>query len=990
LRLLLHLKATCVPTASLLVVGLLSGTGVPIHAQSSAYASVAGTVRGAADEPLAQATVSLIPLGGGQGSEVTTSGAGAFAIRLVRPGSYELRVEALGYRPLVARTLSLSGGDTRRLELTLTSDPPPVESVDTIMLSATSSSRWRGIGTRFGDGAAERIPHRWGNLGSIVALSSSFDEALGAQGLPGGTTLVVADGIPYYRAPHPMKRSEALPAPLVPVAGIGAVIAAHGPSEIDWPGATGGYAGLATKSSARGGFELGGFYSGDPTWSSGELDFDAPSLLSYGATGQRTVPFDGGSQLIVVGDVLEHQTPLTGRVSEGVATELSGLDADLLTQLTEPGVETYSRYAGLARYDVQSSTTSSAFVRGNGSYTRRSFEGAGPLDLKEPSTLAEESIDVQLAGGYLTQASPSTTIDLRGGFSGSSRDFNVGPLAAPPAFFVESRSTLGGVPFSPGASSRNDLVLIPTIRHSRGRGAWKAGLWARVSNHTMDGGEAGASEFLFSNAAALLTDRGYVRSVTTPEASFGTQEYGVFAEYEGSVGGLQFRFGGRYDYERIAIDRAAGNEEWFTTTGLANIEYPGSFGQFALRGSLLWTPTGGDRTRVVVAGSLREGDVDTRAIGEVLGRATEATSLEFAGTGLEWPAGSIPSEAEAGTTLTLFGPDLRAPRTTTLTVRLLQRLTSELTFFVEGSTRRTEFLLRRRDLNLPVVAMASDPNGRAVYGTLAKDGALVTATGDDSRRFSGFGEVWALDPDGWSEYRGATMGVEYITPSVDLFGSYTYSETTDNWVGAASGLTEAALRPGVPEASQGDPWSEGTSDFDVPHRAAAGVTLRVGPAEISGLYRYRSGLPFTPGYRLGVDANGDGSVRNDVAFVPDEATLGSLLDVWSCLEEQTGGFAARNSCRGPVRHTVNARVRVELGEVGGRSVSLTVDALNLVESSDGVVDDALLLIDPSGGIATSADGSTVTLPTRLNDAFDTVRYPTSPGRMIRIGARIGR
>jgi hypothetical protein len=249
--------------------------------------------------------------------------------------------------------------------------------------------------------------------------------------------------------------------------------------------------------------------------------------------------------------------------------------------------------------------------------------------------------------------------------------------------------------------------------------------------------------------------------------------------------------------------------------------------------------------------------------------------------------------------------------------------------------------------------------------------------------------VWALDPDGWSEYRAATVGFEHSAPSVELFGMYTYSETTDNWIGAGAGLVDASLPPGLSLAAGETEWAEGTSDFDTPHSVSAGGLLRAGRVTLSGVYRFRSGLPFTPGYRYGVDANGDGSMRNDVAFVPDQTELAGLVDAWPCLEGQAGGFAVRNSCRGPAHHALDVRLELELGSIGGRPARLALDGLNLVESSGGVVDDALLLVDPSGSVTTSPDGSVVTLPTEVNPDFGRVVYPSSRGRMLRLGVRIG-
>jgi hypothetical protein len=65
-----------------------------------------------------------------------------------------------------------------------------------------------------------------------------------------------------------------------------------------------------------------------------------------------------------------------------------------------------------------------------------------------------------------------------------------------------------------------------------------------------------------------------------------------------------------------------------------------------------------------------------------------------------------------------------------------------------------------------------------------------------------------------------------------------------------------------------------------------------------------------------------------------------------------------------------------------------LDGFNLIESSAGVIDNALLLVDPTGSITTSPDGATVTIPTTVNDGFGKVVYPSSRGRMLRIGVRI--
>ena len=115
----------------------------PLSAQSIILSSVSGTVRGSNFQPVGQARVTLTALGSGASYEARTTSAGVFSFELIQPGTYEVRVEAIGFRPQVARFVTLSGGEARSVSLTLTLDPPPVTQVDTVQLGAALSTRAR-------------------------------------------------------------------------------------------------------------------------------------------------------------------------------------------------------------------------------------------------------------------------------------------------------------------------------------------------------------------------------------------------------------------------------------------------------------------------------------------------------------------------------------------------------------------------------------------------------------------------------------------------------------------------------------------------------------------------------------------------------------------------------------------------------------------------------------------------------------------------------
>ncbi len=122
-------------------------------------------------------------------------------------------------------------------------------------------------------------------------------------------------------------------------------------------------------------------------------------------------------------------------------------------------------------------------------------------------------------------------------------------------------------------------------------------------------------------------------------------------------------------------------------------------------------------------------------------------------------------------------------------------------------------------------------------------------------------------------------------------------------------LTAAAGNPNVRE------WA--TSNFERRHSFLPTVTYPVGTTlEITTIGRLSSGTPYTP--LVGSDINGDGS-RNDRAFIFDPARTSDpsvaegmqrLLSTTSggaaaCLQSQTGQVAARNSCRGPWRPSLD-------------------------------------------------------------------------------------
>ncbi len=217
---------------------------------------------------------------------------------------------------------------------------------------------------------------------------------------------------------------------------------------------------------------------------------------------------------------------------------------------------------------------------------------------------------------------------------------------------------------------------------------------------------------------------------------------------------------------------------------------------------------------------------------------------------------------------------------------------------------------------------------------------------------------------------------------------YTFSRTNDN---LASGRD--ALAP-LSSSATGREWSDGTADTDALHRVIAAAEWSpsaTGAFRFGMVYRLKSGTPFTPGFRDGVDANGDGVWGNDPAFVdlaiPGVSTLAESHD---CLTRSTSAFAERNDCRGELTHRLDLRASFRIMMLAVGPMDLVVDALDVIPGTSGRVDRALYLIDRAGTLSTNTTTGVTTVPLVVNPNFGALLADRAPGMLFRVGLRIGR
>jgi hypothetical protein len=485
----------------------------------------------------------------------------------------------------------------------------------------------------------------------------------------------------------------------------------------------------------------------------------------------------------------------------------------------------------------------------------------------------------------------------------------------------------------------------------------------------------------------------YVQSSNAaPEVSFSTVHLHAYAQDTWlAAPGVQVVLAVRADLQTVPQQDVQPDSAWLSASGLDNTLFDDRAVNVSPRFGLTWNV--GSRGKVLVrlnAGRFAN-EIDPLILSEVLAGDGDITVRRSFGALNAWPTAPAASVASVtGKRLALLGPSFRGTQSDRIGVGLSSDVGRLGTLHISGAYRKTGFLPRRTDLNLVSTAVAEDQYGRPLFGTLSQSGQLVTAAGTN-RRFRAYDVVTGFSADGTAKYLGVTLGLEKDAGrDVRLFGSYTYSKTTDDWQSRRGGSTEALLSP-FPGALT-DEWLEGTSDYDLPHRAVAGFEFSPQVAlqpRITAVYRFQSGYPFTPGFRAGVDANGDGSDRNDPAFVDNNlAGIPELVGQSDCLSGQTGGFAERNSCRGESTHELDLRLGLNVLRSNRTSAYLFVEGVNLMDASFDEPDRALVLVDANRAIQINQATGDVTLPLIANPNFGKPLMQHGSGRMLRIGLQV--
>jgi len=967
--------------AMLTIFGLGAVWANPAFAQSLSSGSAAGRVVDESGVPLFDAEVTLSTHAGGRVGGAITDRAGRFQIPRIAAGEYQLYVEAVGFRPTLLPNVPVDPGIPAPYVVVLKAAAPPVVGVDTLGASVASVGRVRpGESHWLSGGVLDGLPDRDRSLANLIDMSAIGDGLEGMNGLPGSMTTLYIDGLPTATARIPGFASDPLFGLVAPRLSLSGVQLVHGGGESEW---LGGPVVSAVTRQAGSQFSIDAFadYSGGSLWSSGSVtDVPAHQNLRGGAVVELPIVADSASLRAGV-EVFRLERIQPALLAEGSAPGWLASALPATSSLDAPSLAPFEAVTGFVRGDMALSRDTRASVRAHVASISDPEPTLAPF-LGGPSHTGGR--DASISGLVDSNLSDTYRLEIKAGGSQSRRSLGEGAASGLPYTAVaELPFAVGQNAVAPASVEVSRFDLMPNLHGDFGEHRVKLGASASLASHTFAQSPIGSGWFGLSGGP----DAGWVRDVTGQgETKFTLATFGLYAQDTWNAGpGVQLQFGARADFDRFPeSDITTIPTLWDSLAvdpGVRPADSVPMARSFSTRISLLWDVGERSATFIGLGAGLSYEPIDAGLIHEWINGDGRRRLLDTTADGA-WPE---VANGPSAPWLTLWSGAPERARTARAHASLTHTLGAGLALRLGASFRRTEGLARRSDLNLTPNPSAVDQFGRPVYGALGKTGATLFAQPTLNRRFVDLAVVDVLVPDGWSEYQDVSIGVERVAEgSLSFSALYSFSRTQDNMVGW--GQYDPLLQRSPFTGVEGfETWDDGRSDFDRPHRFFAGWRLAIpslSGVHLAGAYRFRSGAPFTPGFRPGVDANGDGWAGNDPAL--SESGIAST-GVAICDAPGVGGSFERNACRAPGVSSFDLRASARFA-VGGSALEVVVDGLNLIEPLEGRVDQALWLVDATNDL--SVQQGTVQVPLVANSGFGEWAVRQTPGRMIRVQLRV--
>lgn len=943
---------------SLVLAALPTGT---TGAQSLTFGELSGTVQDAG-RPVADVYVRAIEKVSGATRSAITGRDGRFHFSALPAGRYQVAAEALGFRPLIVTDVMVAAGHSAALSVALSRAVPPVTQVDTVRSTGGASSALSWLTDR---GYADLVGSRR-ILGDAALLSTTSDES-SVEGLPWRLAGLMVDGTRAANFGAPGGDGAEAAGLAYPMRAITAATAGGLGYDVEVGGTGVGIRALTARGSRdavlRGGVEGGSANYGANLSAAGSLQGDT-AQASFMADYQRS----------------EISRPSMFGAAIGPFSAAIAPFAESASRLEE-------RFGGFGRLDFRPSERIAVNMRASAS--RLSSSGyQEPAGLLSRYGTDYEGLAANAAVNVFARLSSRFTQEFR--VSADIADATSSANLLPRTTLSDPGVVIGASEMEPYDEARTTPRVAAVLHARLGTHQMKAGL--TYAQHRIDSRYSAESDgsFRYGDLTDLGAGVGAWRRIegAVPAGEFTMSERAFFLQDAWEVArGFAVTLGARWDATTLPGGEIEPNADWFAVSGVGNQLAESKVTNFSPRVGVRWE-LGGAGAWVLEGGAgIFQELPDSREIAEAL-TFDRSTGVRYGVGALgTWPTTPGTAAAgEVGRTITILGPEFQGPRTRRLSLGLSRQF-GDWNVLANGVYRHTDFLSRRRDLNLPASPTGRDQNGRPLYGQLELAGALLTAAPASNRRFPEFDAVHVLEASGYSDFWAMTTGVERVRDhGVSVALSYTFSRTTDN----VPGLGRSPSLSPFPSGLDGLDWTDGTSDRDVPHRLLAAAEWAVGattPVRLGVVYRLQSGSPFTPGVRAGMDANGDGSDFNDPAFI--DSSLPGMSDLFaehSCIGSRADDFAERNACRDELQHRLDLRASFRIMNLAAGRLEFVIDALDVTAAARGRVDDALLLVDRAGALTTA--GGVTSVPYIVNPNFGGIIADRSPGMLFRAGLRI--
>jgi hypothetical protein len=564
------------------------------------------------------------------------------------------------------------------------------------------------------------------------------------------------------------------------------------------------------------------------------------------------------------------------------------------------------------------------------------------------------------------------------------------PSSRAPGVFVSgvgeagTRLIAGGDPSSQRLTlTQRSVELTDNLTRSFGAHDLTVGAQLQLLHFDFTAFSSSVGQYSFANLDALAAGRpsSFIRNIPlrpgAPTAAFPVHNYAAYLQDRWNVTDRLVLTGG------VRADIATFPEAPTENADLAASSFGINTSSF-IGTSVLWSP------RLGVNWMVRDGTVLRSGAGVFTGRdpyswlafaysntgsdtrlitCRGADAPDFVADPATQPESCVSGVPTSSTPVSFFASDFRMPQVARASLGVDQELPWGVVASLDVGYSYGLNSLYITDVNLgPPVGALDEEGGRIMYGVVgagSEPGALPTVTaGVVNPSFAPI--LRNGNRSGDRAYTATAQLDKRFGSGVELNAAYTYTNSQDR----------LSLRDAQSVSNYGFAPVDGSltdrqlavSSYSIPHKVTVSGTVDLPfRLSLSLVYIGRSGDPFM--YVVNGDANADlvgnrtGTFdrqlddpvyiprdRDDISLVRDAAGGGgaSLVDATSaaydslqafiasdpCLSEHRGELLPRNACRNPWQNLLNMRIAERVPVPGGRTVELSLDAINVLHLID--------------------------------------------------------